>query len=136
MADLTPKQQRFVREYLIDLNATQAAIRAGYSEHTAKAIGHENLTKPDVAAAIAEAQGKTAEKLEITAEKVLRDLEAARTAARAAGQHSAEIRACELQGKHVGMFEERLNVRDDRMVAGPLEKVSDSREWLERNRPH
>lgn len=45
---LTAKQQRFCDEYLIDLNATQAAIRAGYSQKTAKAIGNENLTKPDL----------------------------------------------------------------------------------------
>lgn len=48
MAKLTAKQQRFCDEYLIDLNATQAAIRAGYSPKTAKAIGNENLTKPDL----------------------------------------------------------------------------------------
>lgn len=52
MAKLTDKQRRFVDEYLIDLNATQAAIRAGYSEKTAKAIGQENMTKPDIRAAI------------------------------------------------------------------------------------
>ena len=46
MVELTPKQKRFCDEYLIDLNATQAAIRAGYSEKTARAIGNENLTKP------------------------------------------------------------------------------------------
>lgn len=46
MAELTAKQQRFCDEYLIDLNATQAAIRAGYSEKTARAIACENLTKP------------------------------------------------------------------------------------------
>ncbi|MFR7383035.1 MAG: terminase small subunit, partial [[Clostridium] leptum] len=46
MAKLTAKQQRFVDEYLIDLNATQAAIRAGYSEKTAFSIGTENLRKP------------------------------------------------------------------------------------------
>ena len=45
---LTAKQQRFCDEYLIDLNATQAAIRAGYSEKTAKQIANENLTKPDI----------------------------------------------------------------------------------------
>ena len=49
---LTAKQQRFCDEYLIDLNATQAAIRAGYSEKTAKSIGNENLTKPDLKAYI------------------------------------------------------------------------------------
>ena len=48
MAKMTAKQQRFCDEYLIDLNATQAAIRSGYSEKTARAIGNENLTKPDI----------------------------------------------------------------------------------------
>ena len=52
MAKLTPKQQRFVDEYLIDLNATQAAIRAGYSPKTAHSIGAENLIKPEVQKAI------------------------------------------------------------------------------------
>ncbi|APE31795.1 hypothetical protein BOX17_13040 [Halomonas aestuarii] len=49
---LTPKKARFVDEYLIDLNANQAAIRAGYSEKTARQVGAENLSKPDIAAAI------------------------------------------------------------------------------------
>ena len=48
MAKLTAKQQRFCDEYLIDLNATQAAIRAGYSEKTARVIGQENLLKPAI----------------------------------------------------------------------------------------
>ena len=48
MAKLTAKQQRFCDEYLIDLNATQAAIRAGYSKKTAKQIGQQNLTKLDL----------------------------------------------------------------------------------------
>ena len=60
---MTPKQKRFCDEYLIDTNATQAAIRAGYSEKTAKVIGAENLTKPVVRAYIderlAEMQSKT-----------------------------------------------------------------------------
>lgn len=74
MANLTPKQQRFVDEYLIDLNATQAAIRAGYSEKTAKEIGSENLTKPNIAKAIEEAQNKRAEQTQIDAAYVLRRL--------------------------------------------------------------
>ena len=48
MAKLTAKQQRFCDEYLIDLNATQAAIRAGYSAKTAYSIGNENLKKPEI----------------------------------------------------------------------------------------
>ena len=45
---LNDKQEMFCREYLVDLNATQAAIRAGYSDKTARKIGSENLTKPDI----------------------------------------------------------------------------------------
>jgi phage terminase small subunit len=71
---LTPKQERFVAEYLIDLNATQAAIRAGYSEKTAAAIGSENLTKPEIAAAIADGRAKLASKAEVTAERVISEL--------------------------------------------------------------
>lgn len=63
---MTPKQKRFVAEYLIDLNATQAAIRAGYSKKTAYSIGDENLKKPEIAAAIAEGQARIADKAEIT----------------------------------------------------------------------
>ena len=74
MANLTPKQQRFVEEYLIDLNATQAAIRTGYSEKTAKEIGSENLTKPNIAKAIEEAQNKRAEQTQIDAAYVLKRL--------------------------------------------------------------
>lgn len=74
MANLTPKQQRFVEEYLIDLNATQAAIRAGYSEKTAQEIGSENLSKPMVAKAIADAQLKREERTKIDADYVLRRL--------------------------------------------------------------
>lgn len=76
---LTPKQCKFVKEYLIDLNATQAAIRAGYSEKTARAIGSENLSKPDIQEALIELrdeltkQGKIADPQEIL-EGYTRDL--------------------------------------------------------------
>lgn len=73
-ADLTDKQRAFVAEYLIDMNATQAAIRAGYSEATAGSIGHENLTKPEIVAAIAEAQAERARRTEITQDRVLQEL--------------------------------------------------------------
>jgi len=68
---MTPKQEAFVREYLIDLNATQAAIRAGYSEKTAGQIGDENLKKPEIAAEIQAAMDKRAQRTEITADYVL-----------------------------------------------------------------
>lgn len=71
---MTPKQRRFVDEYLTDLNATQAAIRAGYSEKTAAAIGAENLIKPQIAAAIQEAMQARSARTLITADRVLTEL--------------------------------------------------------------
>ena len=71
---LTPKQQRFVDEYLIDLNATQAAIRAGYSKKTAPGIGCENLIKPNIADAIAKAQEKRTERTEVTQDYVIKTI--------------------------------------------------------------
>lgn len=74
MAKLSDKQVKFCKEYLIDLNATQAAIRAGYSENSAQQIGAENLVKPVIAEKIAQLQAKRSEKTEITAENVLKEL--------------------------------------------------------------
>lgn len=63
-----------MREYLVDLNATQAAIRAGYSAKTAEKIGSENLRKPEIAAALSEQMKKREEKVGLTAERVLLEL--------------------------------------------------------------
>lgn len=71
---LTNKQKAFVKEYLVDLNATQAAIRAKYSKKTAGAIGEENLKKPDIAKAIQAEMDKRGKRTEITADKVLQEL--------------------------------------------------------------
>lgn len=71
---LNPNQRRFVQEYLVDLNATQAAIRAGYSAKTAYVQGSRLLANVKVQAEIVKAQTKIAAKLEITAEKVLKEL--------------------------------------------------------------
>ncbi|WP_428945288.1 terminase small subunit [Pantoea sp. FN060301] len=71
---LTDKQEMFCREYLIDLNATQAAIRAGYSEKTANRTGSENLSKPDIAQRIIELKSSRNERVEVNADYVLRRL--------------------------------------------------------------
>tara|TARA_R110001606_G_scaffold30344_1_gene93794 strand:- start:37595 stop:38209 length:615 start_codon:yes stop_codon:yes gene_type:complete len=71
---LTPKQRRFVDEYLIDLNATQAAIRAKYSKKSARQIGEENLSKPDIQAAIAVRMKQREKRTEITQDMVLKEL--------------------------------------------------------------
>ncbi len=71
---MTRKQQTFVREYLIDLNATQAAIRAGYSRKTGQQIGEENLRKPVIARFVENAIAKRAKRTEITADRVVLEL--------------------------------------------------------------
>ena len=71
---MTKKQKLFCDEYLIDLNATQAAIRAGYSTETAKAIGCENLTKPDLRAYIDRAMAERSRRTGVNADRVVQEL--------------------------------------------------------------
>lgn len=80
MAKLTPKQQRFVDEYLVDLNATQAAIRAGYAERTAQEQSSRLLSNVMVQNAIQKAQAKLSGRTEITQDMVLERLWAQATA--------------------------------------------------------
>lgn len=139
--ELTPKQRRFVDEYLVDLNATQAAVRAGYSPKTARAIGCENLTKPDIQALIAERQTSRAETTEITQEYVLanvkeileRCMQRAPVMVRQGKEmvqlqdeegndvwmfdSTGAVKAVTLLGKHRGMFGDKLQVEDLREVA-------------------
>jgi len=74
MASLTPKLEEFVRQYLVDMNATRAAVRAGYSSKTANRIASENLSKPDVQAAIADAQRLRSTRTRITQDGVVEAL--------------------------------------------------------------
>jgi len=90
---LRPKQQRFIQEYLIDLNATQAAIRAGYSKKTAMVIGHENLKKPEIAAALEVEREKAATKAECSRDEHLAELARLRQLAEQDGNVSAAIKA-------------------------------------------
>ena len=71
---MNARQESFVREYLVDLNASEAAKRAGYSKKTARTIGSKLLTNVDIADAIAKAQAKRAQKLEVTADRVVAEL--------------------------------------------------------------
>lgn len=71
---LNARQKQFVREYLLDLNATGAARRAGYSEKTAYSIGFELLRKPEIQKAVQAAMERRAKKNEITADMIVREL--------------------------------------------------------------
>lgn len=74
ISSLNDKQEIFCREFLVDLNATQAAIRAGYSKRTARAIGCENLTKPDILERIATLKSQRVEDVKMDANYVLKRL--------------------------------------------------------------
>lgn len=112
MAKLTEKQELFIQEYLVDLNATQAAIRAGYSENTAYSIGNENLKKPEIAEKIRELMAEREERTGITQDKVLDELAEVGFAKKNAVhgikmKMSDKIKALELLGKHLGMFQDK-----------------------------
>ena len=113
---LTPRQAAFVREYLVDLNGTQAAIRAGYSEATAGSIAEENLKKPEIKAAVEAGMAARAAKVEVTAEMVLAGLLKEATRETGPVSQGAKVRAWELLGKHLGMMTDRSKVE----VSGDL----------------
>ena len=107
---MTAKQERFVQEYLIDLNATQAALRAGYSGKTARSIGAENLSKPDIEKAIADALEARRLRTEITQDRVLEELAAIAFAPLPEVREvkmSDRLVALDKLAKHLGMFTER-----------------------------
>lgn len=115
---LTKKQAMFCKEYIVDLNATQAAIRSGYSEKTANRIGHENLTKLDIQSEIQKLMDKRAKKVEISAEDVLQSILDIRQACikKAYDKEGNEkltdatsaLKANELIGKHLKLFTDKV----------------------------
>ncbi|MCI1148992.1 terminase small subunit [Stenotrophomonas maltophilia] len=107
MPPLTPKQQRFVQEYLQDHNGTQAAIRAGYSESTARQQGSRLLTDPRVLAAVRAGQKKVAKKAEVTVDSLMAELEQARKLALKEKQASAAVTATMGKGKLAGLLVEK-----------------------------
>lgn len=105
---LIPKKQRCVEEYLVDSNATQAAIRAGYSEKTAQQTGSENLLKPVIAAAIEAGHKILQERCAVSVESLTEELEAARLSAMADKKGaSAAVSAIMGKAKLHGLLIER-----------------------------
>lgn len=159
---MTKKQKRFCEEYLIDLNATQAAIRAGYSPETAYSIGQENLKKPEMRARIDKAMAERSKRTGVNADRVVRELakiafvntadvinaEDATLKKDAADEDLAAIqavkvktfgedglereikmadklKALELLGKHLGLFEDRLKIAASEQLAKAAEILGD-----------
>ena len=109
-SSLTARQTRFVKEYLVDLNGTQAAIRAGYSSHTAAAQAVRLLINVNVKAAVDAGATKQHAQLDLTAQKVLTEL----LGVGYATVHSTDVRvsdklrALELLAKHLGLLTEQV----------------------------
>lgn len=135
MAKLNAKQEMFCKEYLIDLNATQAAIRAGYSERTARVTASKLLTKANILARVKELKEKRADELELDAYWVLKRLKDISDRAMQAepvmefdytenklvetGEYQFDStganKATELIGKHIGMFDPKLPLQIEMM---------------------
>ncbi len=102
---LRPKQQKFVEEYLLDLNATAAAKRAGYSPKTAESIGYENLRKPQIQAAIQEKRQKISDEIDLTRNDILKGLLAESCFMDQGSSHGARVSAWRELAKILGHYE-------------------------------
>lgn len=137
---LTAKQRVFVSEYLIDLNATQAAIRAGYSQKTAEVIASENLRKPNISKAIQEAMNKRAKDTEINSQfvlngirKIIERCEALEPVHDKEGNETGELqfkpgealRGYELLGKHLKLFTDKVEIEVNETLA---DRIKEARE--------
>jgi phage terminase small subunit len=125
--EVSPKAERFVTEYLIDLNATKAAIRAGYSAKSAASIGEENLRKPEIAAAIKAAQSERAENNGMTVDAHLLALKEIRDAAISEGKYSAAATAEVARGKVAGFYVEQVKIEDITDRAEQMRKRREAR---------
>ena len=131
---LTEKQKAFVREYLVDLNATQAAIRAGYSKKNADKIGSELLGKTRVSDAIQKAMQDRQERTEITQDKVIQEIagqafKEASDAPESNFKHSSKVRYLDMLCKHLGAYDNRgksedsLDAEDDPLTKSLKEEL-------------
>lgn len=124
---MTPKQKAFVLEYMKDLNATQSAIRAGYSEATAYSQGQRMLKNVEVSTAIAAAQAERAKECGIDALWVLKKARETFEAALKADNHGAAVSALKLVGTHVDVqaFKEQRELSGSLNIGNALDQLDD-----------
>ena len=107
---LTTKQELFVQEYVVNLNASKAAQLAGYSRKTARAIGIENLTKPAIREAIDNALAERAKRTGLRADEVIEGLKREASFTGKGSSHSARVAALSWLGRHLAMFTDKSEV--------------------------
>lgn len=125
MAKLSPKQEQFCREFMVDLNGTQAAIRAGYSAKTAQEQASRLLSNVMVAERISELKQDRAEKVARTAQDVLNDIISVTAQARDKGDLKTALKGLELQGKHLGMFTDKIQQEVSGPNGGPVQSQNE-----------
>ncbi len=113
---ITAKQARFLDEYLVDMNATQAAIRAGYAPKNAKVTACRLLTKANICAELKRRRESLQAQSELTAVSVLKALEGLYEIALKKSKLGDAIRAVELIGKHLGMFTGKIEQEGDVII--------------------
>ncbi len=124
---LTPQLERFCQEYVVDLNGTQAAIRAGYSEVSAASQAADILRRPRVAARVEVLQAQLTGRIQLNAESVIHQLMLDHKDAKTAGHHSAAVRATELLGKRLGLWIDRVRTEaDDKTDEALADEVVDA----------
>lgn len=123
---LTEKQKRFIDEYLIDMNASAAARRAGYSEKNSDKIGHQLLGKTRVAQALADRLRARMKRTEVTQDFVLENLKA--IVERAMDHEDPQYmqaanKALDLLGRHLGMYTDKMTLKGELTVSSVLEEL-------------
>lgn len=127
MGKLTAKQELFVQEYLIDMNASAACIRSGYRSKNPDVDGYRLLVKPSITDAIRERMAIREKRTEITQDMVVSELRkvAFDNDPTTGGPYrdSAKMKALELLGKHLGMFVERIQLNASMTVEDALDAI-------------
>ncbi len=107
--ELNTKQKRFCEQYLVDGNATKAAIRAGYSQRSASSIGNENLKKPKIQRYISQLREARKLRTQVTADRILQEL-ATMAFAKKGVKTGHKLKALGMLGNHVGIFDNQPNL--------------------------
>ena len=122
---LNQRELNFVVEYMKSENGTKAAISAGYAPNSAASQATRLLKRAKIRDEIARRKARQADRLELDADKVLRDLETTRMLALADKQYGTAVRCSELQGKHLELFTDKVKVNDERSLEEMLKELEE-----------